>query len=182
MKKISVISIIASTLIMASPYEASSTVEEIDNTFVLSLPTSFALLGGVMQGDGSDMWEQVLGVEFSFKCLMSDDIRSQLQFTQYDDDTITMLQLSMNPHYIFNRGEDMEFGIGPSFGIAQVELGDEKDTIYTYGLGASLRVDYDNNFFIGTEARYEWTKDIELGTKQGNLNNAKILAKVGFWF
>lgn len=187
MKKIVLLSVLTSTLIMAAPLQSTRTINVASEQYSAQLLTSditlsIALLGGIMKDQDADNWEDIYGAEFSFKCLFSDNIRSQLQLTQFDDNYIQMLQLSMNPHYIFNRGEDVEFGIGPSFGIANAEIGSKDDIVFTYGLGASIRTDFDNNFFIGVEARYEWTSDIEFSEEKDNLNNAKLFAKIGYWF
>ncbi len=186
MKKTLLLSVLASTLIFAGgdidpvePMVETPAVTE-DST---GIPMGIALLGGAMRGEGDDTdWKGFYGVELSFECLLSDSTRSQLQLTNYDHDGLQMLQLSANPHYIFNRGDAVEFGAGPHIGVARVEIGNEDDTIFTYGVGASLRSDITENFFLGAEARYEWTTDAEFGGIEDDLNNAKVFAKIGYSF
>ena len=187
MKKLAYLSLVASTLIFAggdiAPVEPMvPTFNEVEDS-VGDIPMGFAVLGGVLRGEGDDTeWNEFYGAEFSFECLFSSNVRSQLQFTHYDIDGLKMLQLSANPHYIFNRGDAVEFGFGPHLGAAKVEIGNEDDTIFTYGLGASVRSNISENFFVGAEARYEWTTDAEFGGVEDDVNNAKVFAKIGYSF
>lgn len=186
MKKTLLLSALASTLIFAGG--DIDPVEPMVETPVVAesstgIPMGIALLGGVMKGEGSNTdWKGFYGAELSFECLLSDSTRSQLQLTNYDHDGLKMLQLSANPHYIFNRGDAVEFGAGPHIGVARVEIGNEDDTVFTYGVGASARADITENFFAGVEARYEWTTDATFGGVDDDLNNAKVFAKLGYSF
>jgi len=192
MKKITLLSVLASTLIFAGgdispvvePVVPTPTFEdEVVDTGSAGIPMGIALLGGIMQGDGDDAeWNPVYGAEFSFKCLLSDSVRSQIQFTNYDQDNLKMMQLSLNPHYIFNRGNTVEFGVGPHVGLASVEIGSEDDIVYTYGGGASITANLTEHFFLGAEARYEWTTETTFAGTDTNFNNAKIFGKIGYSF
>ena len=186
MKKTALLSVLASTIIFAggdlNPVEPMVQTPDVAESSV-GIPVGFGLLGGVMKGEGDNTdWNPVYGAELSFECLFSSSVRSQLQYTYYDEDGVKMQQLSANPHYIFNRGDVVEFGFGPHIGVAKVEIANEDDTIFTYGVGASLRSDITENFFVGAEARYEWTTDATFGGIDDNLNNAKVFAKLGFSF
>ena len=187
MKKTALLSVLASTLIMAggdiAPVEPMvPTFNEVEDS-VGDIPMGFAVLGGVLRGEGDNTdWNALYGAELTFECLFSSDVRSQLQFTHYDEAGTKMLQLSVNPHYIFNRGDTVEFGFGPHLGAAKVEIGSEDDTVFTYGLGASIRSNISENFFVGAEARYEWTTDAEFSGVEDNQNNAKVFAKIGYSF
>ncbi|HHD78748.1 MAG TPA: hypothetical protein ENK98_03800 [Epsilonproteobacteria bacterium] len=189
MKKTALLSILASTLVFAGgdidpvePVVDTPAFNQVDDG-TSSIPMSFALLGGVMKDEGSNTdWKAFYGAELAFECLLSDSTRSQLQLTNYDHEGLQMLQLSANPHYIFNRGDAVEFGAGPHIGVARAEIGNEDDTVFTYGLGASARADIGNNFFVGAEARYEWTTDAEFSGVKDDLNNAKVFAKLGYSF
>ena len=185
MKKAILLSVLTSTLIFAGGDIApvTSTVQNPVEEIAPTIPMSLAIIGGVMKGEGSDTdWNSFYGAEFAFKCLFSDNTRSQLQLTNYDHDGIKMLQLSANPHYIFNTGDTVEFGFGPHLGAAKVTIDNEDDTIFTYGVGASLRSNITENFFVGAGARYEWTTDAEFSGEKDNLNNAKVFAKIGYAF
>ena len=184
MKKTLLLSALVSTLVFAGgdiePVEPAVNTSSFETA---GIPMGLAVLGGAMKGEGSDTdWKGFYGLEFSFECLLSDTTRSQLQLTNYDHDGVKMLQLSANPHYIFNRGDSIEFGAGPHIGVAKVEIGNEDDTVFTYGLGASAVSKITENFFVGVEARYEWTTDAEFGGVKDDLNNAKVFAKIGYSF
>jgi len=186
MKKTALLSVLASTLIMAGGNIAR--VEPMVETPVVnetsaSIPMGISLLGGVMKGEGDNSdWNTIYGLEFSFECLLSDSTRSQLQFTHYDHDGLKMIQVSANPHYLVNVSPSTTFGMGPSLGVAKVEIGNEDDIVFTYGVGASIRTDIAENFFVGAEARYEWTTDAEFSGIEDDLNNAKVFAKIGYQF
>jgi opacity protein-like surface antigen len=186
MKKTALLSVLASTLIMAggdiTPVEPMVETPVIAESSV-GIPMGLALLGGIMRGEGDNSdWNAIHGLELSFECLLSDSTRSQLQFTHYDHDGLEMFQLSVNPHYIFNRGDSVEFGAGPHIGVARVEIANEDDTVFTYGLGASVRTNLTENFFAGAEARYEWTTDATFAGIDDDVNNAKVFAKIGYSF
>ena len=191
MKKITLLSVLASTLIMAggdiAPVEPmvqtpAPIADEVETTSA-GIPMAFALLGGVMKGEGDDTeWNPVYGAEFSFKCLLADNVRQQIQITNYDEDNLKMLQVSLNPHYIFNTGSVVEFGVGPHLGAAKVEIGNEDDIVFTYGVGASAKANLTEHFFIGAEARYEWTTDATFAGVDDDVNNAKVFGKIGYSF
>jgi len=190
MIKITLVSILVSTLIFAGGNnEQIEVIEPIVPTIdtlkesTSGIPMGVSLLGGVMRGEGDNSeWKGLFGLEFSFGCLLSDSIRSQLQATYYDDDFTKMLQISANPHYIFNLGDATTFGAGPHIGIAKVEVSNESDTIFTYGVGASMRTDISTNLFIGAEARYEWTTEAEFSGIKDDIQNVKVFAKIGYSF
>ena len=183
MKKTGLLLLVASTLIMAGGDITPEVEIPQEKISVAGIPTAIALIGGVMQmdGDNSD-WNSLYGIELSFACLFFDSVRSQLQITNYDDNGLKMLQVSANPHYLFDLSSSTTFGIGPSLGVAKVDIGNEDDTIFTYGVGASLRTDISEHFFVGAEARYEWTTDAEFSGIEDNLNNTKVFAKIGYQF
>jgi len=188
MKKITLLSVLVSTLIFAEVDTSSikSSIKKLAfnkvDTVTVQIPMGLSLLGGIMKNKGGNTdWNPVYGLELSFECLLSPLVRSQLQYTHYNNDGIKMEQFSINPHYIFNRGDDVEFGFGPHLGAAIVEENGD-DTIFTYGIGASLNSAIDENFFVGAEARYEWTTDATFGDTDTNLNNAKVFAKIGYSF
>ena len=193
MKKITLLSVLTSALIVAgggnleevepiTPSIETLQVNEVSNS-TSRIPMSVAYIGGIQKGEGDDLdWEVFNGFEFSFGCLLSESVRSQLQITTYNQNNIAILQVSTNPHYIFNVSEKVALGVGPHLGLAKVEIGTEDDIIFTYGLGASIRTDITEHFFIGAEARYEWTTDATFAGVDDDLNNAKVFAKIGYSF
>lgn len=190
MKKTILASLLASSLVMAEqgnitvePYVEPEKVEE-----VTPIPVSVALLGGMMKfaADSHDGHEYdaefIFGAELSFPCFLSSDFRSQLQVLMYDDGFTETWQISANPHYIFKVSEDTQIGVGPSLGIAHFEIDAKNDYIFTFGVGASVRHDIDEKFFVGAEARYEWPAKAEIDGMEYDTNNFKIFAKIGMNF
>ena len=192
MKKTLLLTLIASTFIFANgeTKPVSSTISPTtlneEGDVISSIPMTIGLLGGILQGEGeNDEWENMFGAEFAFECLFSSNVRSQVQYTYYDVDGLTMQQISTNPHFVFyfeNFGESVEFGVGPHLGITQIEKGNDDDIVFTYGIGTSVRMDIANNIFVGAEVRYEWTTDATLGNKDESYDNAKVFAKIGYTF
>ncbi len=184
MKKTVLISVLASTFMMAggdiAPVEPMVETPMVETS---SFNPALALIGGVMQGEGDNSdWKSFYGVEFSFDCLLTDAIRQQIQITNYDHDGLQMFQANINPHYMFDITDNTQFGFGPSLGFANVDIGNEDDTVFTYGVGASIRNNVTENFFVGAEAKYEWTTDATFGGVDDDLNNAKVFAKIGYQF
>jgi len=186
MKKTALLSVLASTLIMAGG-DITPVEPMVETPMIVDESSSFnpalALIGGVMRGEGDNNdWKSFYGAEFSFDCLISDAIRQQIQITNYDHDGIQMLQANIIPHYMIDIAEGTQIGFGPTFGVAKVDIGSEDDTVFTYGVGASVRQDLGENFFVGAEAKYEWTTDATLGGVDDDFNNAKVFAKIGYQF
>ncbi len=187
MKKTLLLSVIASTFMMAGgdiapvePVVETPAVQEAPST---DFAPAIAIIGGVMDIDHTESdWKGFYGAELSFNCLFSDKIRQQIQITNYDNDGIQMLQANINPHYMIDIAEGTQIGFGPTLGIAKVEIGNEDDTIFTYGVGASVRKNITQNFFVGAEAKYEWTTDATLNGVDEYFDNAKVFAKVGYQF
>ena len=151
------------------------------------LNTAVAIIGGSMQGDesGSES-DSFYGLEVSMDCPLikvpTGKIRQQINLTTYDDGDIAIRQFNLNPHYQIPLSSTLTMGVGPSFGIANVEILDQDDTIFTYGVGTSLRAELTKEIFIGAEARYELTTDADLFNIEDDFNNLKFFAKVGYQF
>ena len=151
------------------------------------LNPAVAIIGGSLQGDESgDKSEAFYGLEISMDCPLlkvpTGKIRQQANLTSYDNDGIKMNEFNLNPHYQISLSDSTSFGVGPSFGVAQVELEDEDDTIFTYGVGASVRTNLTNEMFIGAEARYTMTSDAEFFGEKDDFNNYKFFVKLGYQF
>jgi opacity protein-like surface antigen len=187
MKKTLLLSVIASTLMIAggdiAPVEPMVETPDVEVAPAKDYAPALALIGGAMKFDqsGSD-WKGFYGAEFSFTCLLSDQIRQQIQITNYDNDGVQMFQANINPHYMIDIAEGTQVGFGPTLGVARVEVGNDDDTIFTYGVGASVRKDITENVFVGAEAKYEWTTDATIAGVDTDFNNAKVFAKLGYQF
>ena len=147
------------------------------------IPTGIAVLGGAMKIKGyPNDWKGFYGVELSFPCLVSDSVISQIQITNYDNNDLKVSQINANPHYVFNLSQSSFIGVGPSIGVARLEKGNETDTVFTYGVGVSVRTNITDSFFIGAEARYELSAETDLSGFKDDLTNAKVFAKLGYSF
>ncbi len=187
MKKTLLLSLVASTLVMAggdiAPVEPAVETPDLQEMSGGFMP-AIALIGGAMDIDNSmiDDWKGFYGAELSFNCFLTDTVRQQIQITNYDNDGIQILQANINPHYIFNVVEGTKVGVGPTLGVARVEIGNDDDTIFTYGVGASIRTDLADNIFAGAEVKYEWTADATIAGVDQDFNNAKVFVKLGYQF
>ena len=93
-----------------------------------------------------------------------------------------MLQANINPPNMFDIAKGTQIGVGPTLGVPNVEVGNEYDTIFTYGIGASIRKDLTENIFAGAEAKYEWTTDATITGVDQDFDNASVFAKIGYSF
>lgn len=174
MKKLLLTTVLASTLAMANS-------SILDNEFKIA--PSVALIGGAMDTtnvSNSD-FKGFYGVEVGFNCLVSDTIRQQLQITNYENDDLKILQVNLNPHYLVDLSKSTTLGMGPTFGLAKVENLNDSDTVFTYGLGMNLKMDFDN-VFVALETKYELTQDAELTNIEQDVDNLKVLLKLGYTF
>lgn len=142
-----------------------------------------ALTGGFNKLTDADDTQSIYGVEVSLNCPLlsppTDTIRQRLSITNYDYDGLSILSVSLNPHHMFQVADTTTIGFGPSLGVSTVDVGDEDDVVFTYGLGASLRSDISDRLFVGVEARYELTQESDI---VDDLDNTKVLVKLGYQF
>jgi hypothetical protein len=175
MKKTILFSLLSASILMAENHTV------LDNNF--NMESSLAVLGGVVKGENSYAHTEVLyGLEFGFNCLANDAVRQNLQITNYKDKNLKMTQINLNPHYMIKVNNDMQIGFGPTFGLARVDNSNDKDNIFTYGLGGSLVQNLNEILFVATEAKYEWTQNATLLGVKDNFNNVKVLVKAGYRF
>jgi len=146
---------------------------------------ALALTGAFNNIKDADDAKAIYGVEASFSCPLlsppTNTIRQQLNITNYSDDGLDIFNVSINPHYMIEVAPSTTIGAGPSIGFSNIEFDDEKDTVFTYGLGASLRSDINKNFFLGAEVRYELVQETDFHNDL-DLDNTKIMIKLGYQF
>jgi len=142
-----------------------------------------ALLGGQLDPDlaGADA-DTLLGVELSLNCPLiqppSNRIRQQLSLTRFDDQGVEITSLELNPHYLMPLGNGLELGFGPGFGVMNVDAAGSSETLFGLQAGASLHYRRDG-FFVGAEARYQWTTEEDFGAGDTDIDNSRLLLKVG---
>ncbi len=145
-----------------------------------------AVLGGYGEVEKAYGGDYMYGIEFSLACpalqLASNDIRQQISLVHQSDHGLRMTSLEFNPHLLFHLDEKIQLGVGPGFGVIFTDA-DETDVVFGVNVGASLTYAVDASYFVGAEARYQWTTDAELakGVEQ-SLDNYRTLLKVGMHF
>ena len=178
MKKTILLSLMASSLMMAQ----NNTI--LDSNF--KLEPSIALLGGLESIHGELNQHAVYGVELGFNCLAASAVRQQIQVTNYKNNDLKILQVTINPYYYVpintTLNDTVKIGFGPTVGLTKIDNGTDSDTLLTYGLGTNLTVDVDTNYFLGAEVKYELTKDTTLTGFADDANNLKVFAKAGYRF
>ena len=175
MKKTILLSLMASSLMMAQ----NNTILDSEFTF----DPSIAILAGAMKNDNNNAdWKTLSGIELGFNCLATDTIRQQVQLTNFKDNNLKVLQVNINPHYIVALNDTIKFGFGPTLGFATIDNGVDTDTVFTYGMGTNLSLNVNENIFLGTEIKYEFTQDASLSGVNNDIDNMKVFAKIGYQF
>ena len=144
-----------------------------------------ALIGGYIKHEEGDA-SAVYGVEFSLACpafqLPSLDIKQQISLVRETDGDFEAITLEFNPHVMFDVSKNFQLGVGPSLGVVFAKEV-ESDVAYAVGAGVSANYNFTNGMFVGAEARYQWTSDVELVAGANfDLNNARAVLKVGMHF
>ncbi|RUM62045.1 MAG: hypothetical protein DSZ03_07450, partial [Sulfurimonas sp.] len=138
-----------------------------------------ALLGGYGEMEKAYDGDYMYGLEFSLACpalqLEHYDIRQQISLVHQSKHGLRMTSLEFNPHILFDLDENMQLGVGPGFGVIFTDA-DATDIIGGINIGASVNYDIDAVYFVGAEARYQWTTDADLGNGvEHSLDNYRTL-------
>lgn len=131
----------------------------------------------------------VYGIDVSFDCpvftLPGDNLlRQQLSINRFDENGLKVTSYEMNPYYFIDLSDDLVFGFGPGIGMinAEQDNGTGDKWLFTYQAGAGIKY-YIDKIVIGADIRYQWTKEKDFGSGyEENLDNAKMLVKVGYAF
>ena len=149
---------------------------------------AIALVGGRSDFDkGTENDDtSTLGAEISLNCPLlkppHHTIRQQISYVSTDDKGVETNSLELNPHHMFTMNDKLQIGFGPSIGYTQIKTNRGDDSAFTYGLGASLRYNFSQSLFVGGEARYAKSKDINITGLDDDIDNMRLLAKVGYAF
>jgi opacity protein-like surface antigen len=150
-----------------------------------------ALIGGGTQIDesGSNQSDDdatTYGVELSLDCPLlkppHHTIRQQVSYVETDEDGLKTSSIELNPHHMFDMNDKLQVGFGPSLGFTKLETATDDDTVFTYGLGASVRYNVTPKLFVGAESRYAWSDDVDLAGVNADYDTLRLLAKVGYQF
>ena len=145
-----------------------------------------ALLGGFQDPavDGVDA-DGAYGVEVGLSCPTlappAGRIRQQISLTRFDNDGLELTSLEINPHYLVDLGRNLALGAGPGLGYVAADAGGDSDGVFALQAGVSLHY-RQGPLFLGAEARYQWTQEADLGGQDVDVNNSRLMAKVGWAF
>lgn len=143
-----------------------------------------AVIAGTSDFDDADFSPK--GLEVSLICPVlkppKNTIRQQISYTESDKNGVDLKSVEVNPHYMVNVSEKLSVGAGPSLGVTKIETLGQDESVFTYGIGASARLNVTNNVFIGAETRYAWSEDADLLGETDDIDNLRTTLKIGFQF
>lgn len=147
----------------------------------MTVSALFGQLDPAPSGADSD---SVIGVELSLNCPMvqppEGTIRQQLSIGRYDENGLELTTIEINPHYLVALDDKLAIGFGPGLGYLRADAPGVDDSVFALQAGVSLHYNVDARLFLGAEARYQWTQ--ELDDSNDDMNNSRIVAKVGYRF
>ena len=160
--------------------------ENYQSDFAIAI--AIALVGGRTdfdkEVDNDDT--STLGIEVSLNCPLlkppNHIIRQQISYVSTDENGVETSSLEISPHHMFAMNDKFQAGFGPSIGYTKVETNAGDDSAFTYGLGASVRYNISQNLFVGGEARYAKSKELNIAGLDNDIDNMRLLAKVGYQF
>jgi long-subunit fatty acid transport protein len=141
--------------------------------------------GGLMdpQTHGLDT-DFVFGLEISFNCLLveppNSTIRQQFSYSHYDDSGLEITSFEMNPHYLYRVDNRFSIGFGPGIGYVDADGRNVNEGAFSLQGGVSLHYKMSDRLFLGAEARYQWTQ--ELDDINDDLKNTRLFGKLGYRF
>lgn len=127
------------------------------------------------------------GVELSLNCPLlkpaNHTIRQQVSLHMTDENGSKSTSIELSPHHMWELGNKVSVGVGPSLGVTKIEEDNFDDTVFTYGVGTSARYKITKKFFVSGEARYSKSTDVEQdGFEDFDINNLRTTAKLGYQF
>lgn len=148
-----------------------------------------SIVAGIQNNQNFDKSANVFGIDISLQCPLlctsKNYIRQQISFIKQDGKDIQSLAIELNPQYRLIATPSFELGVGPSLGVVFAEVVDDKNTAFTYGLGASMAYHIGSMFFT-IESRYGLTGNVDFVnsndnlTNSNNLNNLRTVFKIGY--
>ena len=81
-----------------------------------------------------------------------------------------------------NLSRKFSTGFDPSVGYTKVETNAGDDSVVTYGIGISARYNVAKGIFVGAEARYAKSQDLEITGQNVDFKNTRALIKLGYQF
>ncbi|WP_018937999.1 MULTISPECIES: hypothetical protein [unclassified Thioalkalivibrio] len=162
------------------PFAQASAVER-------GMEPSVALLGGVVAPDLSDASsDAAYGVEIGANCQLFQPatgvLRHHFSVSRYSDDPLKMTSAEINSHWMFEPNERLSLGFGPGIGYVRAELDDETNGLWAAQVGGSLKYQLDRQWFLGLEARYQFTENDRFDGRRADADNMRVMGKVGMQF
>ncbi|WP_018948887.1 outer membrane beta-barrel protein [Thioalkalivibrio sp. ALMg11] len=162
------------------PFAQASAVER-------GMEPSVALLGGVVSPDVSDASsDTAYGVEIGANCQLFQPatgvLRHHFSVSRYSDDPLKMTSAEINSHWMFEPNERLSLGFGPGIGYVRAELDDETNGLWAAQVGGSLKYQLDPQWFLGLEARYQFTENDRFDGRRADADNMRVMGKVGMQF
>lgn len=149
--------------------------------------TEIAVTGMNMSFDEGSESGMAFGAELSLGCPIftlpgNNTIRQQFAVNKYSKDGLSLTTVAMNPYYFIDLSKDLVLGFGPGIGGVLAEVGGNDTWLFTYQASAGIKY-YMDDFLIGVDARKQWTVDKDVfGNGEEDLNNMRLIAKVGYRF
>lgn len=148
-----------------------------------SADLTLAATGGLMdpEVDGVDS-DTAFGAQLSMNCPWFEppqgNIRQQFNYTQYDEDSLEIRSLELNPHYYLGTG-NLTFGIGPGLGYVWVDGGGSaSDSMWAGQISADLEYRR-GRLFVGIGTRYQMTQGADFGAGEEPVDNWLHQVKLG---
>ncbi|WP_018146314.1 MULTISPECIES: outer membrane beta-barrel protein [unclassified Thioalkalivibrio] len=173
-------SMLALGALVLVPFAQASAVER-------GMEPSVALLGGVVSPDLSDASsDAAYGVEIGANCQLFQPatgvLRHHFSVSRYSDDPLKMTSAEINSHWMFEPNERLSLGFGPGIGYVRAELDDETNGLWAAQVGGSLKYQLDRQWFLGLEARYQFTENDRFDGRRADADNMRVMGKVGMQF
>jgi len=170
---------------------AGSAAAEGDWTFLAGTKEGYkaepvaSIILGMMKPDEEHVdAKAAYGLELSLNCPLlqppTNKIREQVSFTTFKSDDFKQNSIELSPHYVVEVAKGLWLGGGPGLGVVMGEHDGHKETVFGLQVGGSLHYTAAAPFFVGAEARYQFTTDA--GDLGDNLNNMRAMVKVGMSF
>ena len=153
----------------------------------MGLNPSFAILGGGVWTAESDLPDNsAYGIEIGADCLLFQPdngvLRHRLSVTEFDDGPLEMTGAELNTHWEFEVADDLTMGFGPGLGYVSAKLDGDRNGLWAGQFGGSVQYDIDDTMFVGMEARYQITESDRFDGTREDMDNTRVMAKVGFNF
>ncbi|WP_026300761.1 outer membrane beta-barrel protein [Thioalkalivibrio sp. ALE23] len=153
----------------------------------MGLNPSFAVMGGGLWTTDSDLRDDpAYGLEIGSDCLLFQPdngvLRHRLSVTEFDDGPLRMTSTELNTHWEFEVADSVTMGFGPGLGYVNTKLDGDRNGLWAGQFGGSVQYDVDDTLFVGMEARYQITESDRFAGSREDMDNMRVMAKVGFNF